>query len=159
MQNIERFALHMYSKGCGAAGVNEAGHRLFTTGSRSLETIPLPKLHCSSMSSERYCRQVSTGIRQPRSSLKFLTSVSGAGTKMALAHGNHCGPLLVMHQQHVTFFCAASRDAWEGANATVSVSDAQSSVNAKVGALMTEMTARNSTPCKVFHVDERSYPQ
>ena len=114
------------------------------------KTSHLPKLLCSSMSSERYCRQVSTGIRQPRSSRKFLTSVSGAGTKMALAHGNHCGPLLVMHQQHVTCLCAvaASRDAWEGANATVSVSDAQSSANAKVGALIMKMTASNSTPCK-----------
>ena len=40
MQQIERFVVLMYSKGCGAAGVNEARHRLFTTGSRSLENIP-----------------------------------------------------------------------------------------------------------------------
>ncbi len=40
MQRIERFVVLMYSKGCGAAGVNEARHRLFTTGSRSLENIP-----------------------------------------------------------------------------------------------------------------------
>ena len=64
---------------------------------------------------------------------------------MAMAHGNHCGPLFAMHQQHVTFLCAsaASRDAWESANATVSVSDAQYSANAKVGALTTETTASN----------------
>ena len=30
----------MYRKGCGAASVNEARYRLFTTGSRSLEDIP-----------------------------------------------------------------------------------------------------------------------
>ena len=30
----------MYSKGCGAGRGNEARHRLFTTGSRSLENIP-----------------------------------------------------------------------------------------------------------------------
>ena len=40
MQRIERFVVLMYSKGCGAATVNEARHRLFTTGSRSLENIP-----------------------------------------------------------------------------------------------------------------------
>ena len=40
MQQIERFVIIMYSKGCGAASVNEARHRLFTTGSRSLENIP-----------------------------------------------------------------------------------------------------------------------
>ena len=40
MQNIERFVVLMYSKGCGAAGVNEARHCLFTTGSRSLENLP-----------------------------------------------------------------------------------------------------------------------
>ena len=30
----------MYSKGCAAAGVNEARHHLFTSGSRALESIP-----------------------------------------------------------------------------------------------------------------------
>ncbi|KAJ8396483.1 hypothetical protein AAFF_G00017890 [Aldrovandia affinis] len=40
MQRIERFVILMYSKECGAAGVNEARHRLLTTGSRSLESIP-----------------------------------------------------------------------------------------------------------------------
>ena len=40
MQRIERFVVLMYNKGCSAAGVNEARHRLFTSGSRSLENIP-----------------------------------------------------------------------------------------------------------------------
>ena len=40
MQRIERFVVLMYSKGCGAEGVNEARYRLFTTGSRLLENIP-----------------------------------------------------------------------------------------------------------------------
>ena len=55
---------------------------------------------------------------------------------MALVHGNHYGPLSVTHQQHVTVSCtvAASKDAWEGANATALESDAQSSANVKVGA-------------------------
>ena len=40
MQQIECFIVLMYSKGCGAARVNEARHHLLTTGSRSLENIP-----------------------------------------------------------------------------------------------------------------------
>ena len=40
MQRIERFMVLMYSKGCGAAGVNEATLRLFTSGTKSLESIP-----------------------------------------------------------------------------------------------------------------------
>jgi len=40
MQQIERFVILMYSKACGAASVNEARQRLFTSGSRSLENIP-----------------------------------------------------------------------------------------------------------------------
>jgi hypothetical protein len=40
MQRIERFVVLMYSKGCGVARVNEARHRLFTNGSRSLENLP-----------------------------------------------------------------------------------------------------------------------
>lgn len=40
MEQIERFVILMYSKGCGAAGVNDARYRLFTTGTRSLENIP-----------------------------------------------------------------------------------------------------------------------
>ena len=40
MQRIERFVVLMYSKGCGAAGVNEARLRLFTSGTKSLESIP-----------------------------------------------------------------------------------------------------------------------
>ena len=40
MQRIERFVVLMYSKGCCAAGVNEATLRLFTSGTKSLESIP-----------------------------------------------------------------------------------------------------------------------
>ena len=40
MQWIERFVVLMYSKGCGAASVNEAILRLFTSGTKSLESIP-----------------------------------------------------------------------------------------------------------------------
>ena len=40
MQRIERFVFLMYSKGCGVARVNDARHRLFTNGSRSLENLP-----------------------------------------------------------------------------------------------------------------------
>ena len=39
MQNLERFVVIMYSKGCGLAMVNEARHRLFTGGKRTLENI------------------------------------------------------------------------------------------------------------------------
>ncbi|CAB4025851.1 Hypothetical predicted protein [Paramuricea clavata] len=39
MQRIERFVVLIYSKGCGVARVNEARHRLFTNGSRSLENL------------------------------------------------------------------------------------------------------------------------
>ena len=40
MQRIERFVVLMYSKGCCAAGVNEGRFRLFTSGTKSLESIP-----------------------------------------------------------------------------------------------------------------------
>lgn len=40
MKVIERFVVLMYSKGCGAVGVNEARHHLFTTGSKLLDNIP-----------------------------------------------------------------------------------------------------------------------
>lgn len=40
MQQIERFVILMYNKGCSVASVNEARQRLFTSGSRSLENIP-----------------------------------------------------------------------------------------------------------------------
>ena len=40
MQKLERFVVIMYSKGCGLAKVNEARHRLFTSGKTTLENIP-----------------------------------------------------------------------------------------------------------------------
>ena len=40
MQRIERFVVLMHSKGCGAAGVNEARLCVFTSGTKSLESIP-----------------------------------------------------------------------------------------------------------------------
>ena len=40
MQRIEGFVVLMYSKGCGAAVVNEATLRLFTSRTKSLESIP-----------------------------------------------------------------------------------------------------------------------
>ena len=40
MQRIEGFMVLMYSKGCCAAGVNEGRFRLFTSGTKSLESIP-----------------------------------------------------------------------------------------------------------------------
>ena len=40
MKRIERFVVLMFSKGCCAAGVNEATLRLFTSGTKSLESIP-----------------------------------------------------------------------------------------------------------------------
>ena len=40
MQKLERFVVIMYSKGCGLAKVNEARHRLFTSGKETLENIP-----------------------------------------------------------------------------------------------------------------------
>ena len=40
MQKLERFVVIKYSKGCGLAKVNEARHRLFTSGKTTLENIP-----------------------------------------------------------------------------------------------------------------------
>ena len=40
MQLIECLVVLMYSKGCGAAGVNEVRLRLFTSGTKSLKSIP-----------------------------------------------------------------------------------------------------------------------
>ena len=39
-QKLERFVVIMYSKECGLAKVNEARHRLFTSGKKTLENIP-----------------------------------------------------------------------------------------------------------------------
>ena len=70
MQRLKRFAIFMYSKGCGAAGVKAARHQLFTTGSNILENTPptqaiLPRMY----------RQISIGIKLRRSSRIFLASV------------------------------------------------------------------------------------
>ena len=40
MQNLERFVVLMYSKGCGLTKVNEARHRLFTSGAEALKNLP-----------------------------------------------------------------------------------------------------------------------
>ena len=40
MQTLERFVVLMYSKGCGLVKVNEARLRLFTSGKKSLDTLP-----------------------------------------------------------------------------------------------------------------------
>lgn len=40
MQTLERFVVVMYSKGCGLDRVNEARHRLFTSGKKTLEALP-----------------------------------------------------------------------------------------------------------------------
>jgi len=40
MQQFECFIVLMYNKYCGAGGVNETRHRLFSTANRSLENIP-----------------------------------------------------------------------------------------------------------------------
>lgn len=40
MTHIERFVVLMYSKTCGQASVNAARHHLFSSGSRSLDSIP-----------------------------------------------------------------------------------------------------------------------
>ena len=40
MQTLERFVVLMYSKGCGLVKINEAGLRLFTSGKKSLDTLP-----------------------------------------------------------------------------------------------------------------------
>ena len=40
MQHLERFTVLMYSKGCGAAYVNDARAHLFSHGLKSLDSIP-----------------------------------------------------------------------------------------------------------------------
>ena len=40
MQKLERFVVITYSKGCGLAKVNEARHRLFTSGKTTLGNTP-----------------------------------------------------------------------------------------------------------------------
>ena len=40
MHKLERFVVITYSRGCGLAKVNEARHRLFTSGKKTLENIP-----------------------------------------------------------------------------------------------------------------------
>ena len=40
MCTLERFVVVMYSKGCGLERVNQATHRLFTSGKKTLEVLP-----------------------------------------------------------------------------------------------------------------------
>ena len=47
MQKLERFVVIMYSKECGLAKVNEARHRIFTSGKKTLENIPPSQLSSS----------------------------------------------------------------------------------------------------------------
>ena len=43
MQKLERFVVITYSRECGLAKVNEARHRLFTSGKKTLVYIPPPR--------------------------------------------------------------------------------------------------------------------
>ena len=130
----------------------QAAQAVFLPHPRKCETDHLKtshqrKRHFSSMWSELYYKQVSTGRRPPWSSGKFPTSVNGAGTKMAPVHGNHYGQLSVMLQGHALFCCtvAASRHAAEGANVNARVSNVRPSANVKVVVLITRVVITSST--------------
>jgi len=93
MQLIERFVILMYSKGCGAACVNEARQRLFTSGSRSLENIP-PTQTALFQHVKRALLQGSFFWRQATSvhqEVAYLTLVLVDGTKMTPTTGSHYG--------------------------------------------------------------------
>ena len=67
MQHLERFVVITYSKGCGLAKVNEARHRLFTSGKKRLWRTPHHHDQLSlNIQRERCFRPVFTGIEQPR---------------------------------------------------------------------------------------------
>ena len=141
---------NLYS--CTVRGLVQPGSMRPGIGSSLLETDHLKtshqrKRHFSSMWSELYYKQVSTGRRPPWSSGKFPTSVNGAGTKMAPVHGNHYGQLSVMLQGHALFCCtvAASRHATEGANVNARVSNVRPSANVKVVVLITRVVITSST--------------
>ena len=96
MQRIERFVVLMYSKGCGAAGVNEARLRLFTSGTKSLESIP-PTQTALFQHVKRAILQSSFYWHQALSAQQEI-SVDGAGRRITRVLGNHYGPPSMMLQ-------------------------------------------------------------
>ena len=111
MQRIERFVVLMYSKGCGAAGVNEARLRLFTSGTKSLESIP-PTQAALFQHEKRAILQSSFYWHQALSAQQEIPdfsgwgwqkarqgkAVDGAGRRITRVPGNHYGPPSMMLQ-------------------------------------------------------------
>ena len=141
MQRMERFVVLMYSKGCGAAGVNEATLRLFTSGTKSLESIPptqaalFQHVKRAILQSSFYWHQ----IKPYRHSKKSHISVDGAGRRITRVPGNRYGPPSTMLQWLVPLCCivVATRLAREDASAIEPACNALPSANAKADALTT----------------------
>ena len=122
MQQIERFVILMYSKACGAASVNEARQRLFTSGSRSLENIP-PTQAALFQHVKRALLQGSFFWRQATSVHQEIPNFGAWGWYKD--DSNKWQPLrttLLTHLWHVPFFTVlVENPAPEGASATVQV--------------------------------------
>ena len=145
MQRIERFVVLMYSKGCGAAGVNEARLRLFTSGTKSLESIP-PTQAALFQHVKRAILQSSFYWHQALSTQQEIPDFNGWGWQKDEWSGNRYGPPSTMLQWLVRLCCivVATRLAREDASAIEPAYDALPSANAKADALTTraEMTSK-----------------
>ena len=65
MQKLERLVVITYSKGCGLAKVNEARHRLFKSGKKTLENIPPSRAALIEHTKRALLQASFTGIEQP----------------------------------------------------------------------------------------------
>ena len=92
MQCIERFVVLMYSKSCGSATVNDARHRLFSNGSRSLDSIP-PTQATLFEHVKRSLLQVLSGSSQSLVTKKSQSLINGDGNRISTtSNGSHSGP-------------------------------------------------------------------
>ena len=138
MQRIERFVVLMYSKGCGATSMNEAILRLFTSGTKSLESI-LPPQAALFQHMKRAILQSSFYWHQSLSAQQEIPDLDGAGRRITRVPVNRYGPPSKMLQWLVPLCCivVATRLAREDASAIEPACDVLPSPNSKADALTT----------------------
>ena len=146
MQNLKRFVVIMYSKGCGLAMVNEARHRLFTSGKRTLENI-LPTQAALFEHINRALLQASFFWKQGTSVHQEIPVFSEWGWRWKTkVSGYHIGQHSMMPVRHVPYSSNATAESRvQGTvNAIRQVSAAPVCVTVKMDVLTTTKPAHRS---------------
>ena len=87
MQKLERFVVITCNKGCSLAKVNEARHRLFTSGKKTLENIPPSRAALFEHTKRALLQASFTGIEQPLFTKKSRISANGGGKGNTMVFG------------------------------------------------------------------------